>query len=133
MFKVIIAGSRSFQDYELLKKKCDQILSSIKDEITIISGTAKGADQLGEKYAQERKYWLMEFPAPWNDIEGKPQKEIGFKNGTKYWKLAGHYRNSLMADEADALIAFNVGNSSGTLNMIDKAKEKGLKIREIKL
>ena len=42
-FKVIIAGSRTFKDYDLLEQKCDQILSSIQDEIWVISSTAEGA------------------------------------------------------------------------------------------
>lgn len=132
-FKVIIAGSRDFKDYELLKKKCDSILSSIKDEIWIISGTAEGADQLGELYAQERGHYLLEIPANWDDIEGKPKGQIGTTyNGKKYWKLAGHVRNEEMAKQANALIAFNMG-TSGTENMLRLAKNYNLKIREIKV
>jgi hypothetical protein len=133
-FKVIIAGSRNFKDYELLKKKCDSILSSLKDkEIWIISGTAKGADQLGERYAFERGYYLMECPAQWDDINDKPANQIGVSSiGKKYWKLAGHARNEQMAQEADALIAFNMG-TSGTDNMLQVAEKYKLKIRQIKV
>ena len=134
-FKVIIAGSRKFNDYKLLETKCNNILSDIKDEIIIVSGCCeKGADKLGEKYAQKRGYYVIECPAPWDDIEGKPAKEIGINSrGQKYWKKAGHYRNELMAQEADALIAFNLNNSVGTQDMIRRAKAHGLKIREIKI
>ena len=52
--------------------------------------------------------------------------------GQKYWKLAGHHRNELMAQEADALIAFNRG-TSGTQNMLSLAQRYVLKIREIKI
>lgn len=132
-FKVIIAGSRSFKDYELLRRKCDNILKDMEQEIWIISGTANGTDKLGEKYAQERGYYLMECPAQWDDIEDKPNKEIGTtKTGKKYWKLAGHRRNELMAQEADALILFNMG-TPGSNNMLQQAKLKRLKIREIKI
>ena len=132
IFKVIIAGSRKFQDYDLLERKCDSILSSINDEIWIISGVCEGTDILGEKYAQKRGYYVLECPAPWDDIEGKPAKEIGINSrGQKYWKKAGPYRNELMAQEADALIAFNLNNSVGTQDMIRRAKTHGLKIREI--
>ena len=132
-FKVIIAGSRNFNDYNLLETKCNNILSKIKDEIIIISGCCeKGADKLGEKYAQKRGYYVLECPAPWDDIEGNPAKEIGINSrGQKYWKKAGPYRNELMAQEADALIAFNLNNSVGTQDMIRRAKAHGLKIREI--
>lgn len=48
--KVIIARDREFNNYELLKKKCDYYLSNAinnGDKIVIVSGTAKGADTLG--------------------------------------------------------------------------------------
>ena len=57
--KIVIFGSRSFSDYELLKKVCDRIIKKLKpDTVTIISGTARGADTLGERYANERGYDL---------------------------------------------------------------------------
>ena len=131
-FKVIIAGSRNFSNYRLLEEKCNKILASIEAEIWIISGCAIGADLLGEKYAKNKGYYLMECPAPWDDIQNKPQNQIGItKNGDKYWKLAGMHRNETMAKEADACIVFNLNNSVGTQDMIRRAKAHGLKIREI--
>lgn len=128
-FKVIIAGSRNFKDYNYLKEKCDYVLQNIKDEIVIVSGKASGADSLGEKYAKEKGYDILEFPADWNDTYNKPRTEISFKGNRPYWTKAGLYRNGLMAEEADALIAFSVGNSRGTANMIKQAKDKGLKVK----
>lgn len=110
--KVIIAGGRDFNDYELLKDKCDKILNS-QIEITIVSGGANGADYLGEKYAKEREYELIIFPADWN----------------KYGKSAGPIRNTQMAENSDALIAFWDGKSRGTKHMIDVATKLGLKVR----
>lgn len=49
--RVIIAGSRYFTDYQLLKEKCaDLILIHNPDAlpVRIISGTERGADQFGE-------------------------------------------------------------------------------------
>ena len=117
VFKVIIAGSRNFTDYNFLRKKCDRILSNIKDEKWILSGCAKGADSLGEQYAQERGYYLAEFPANW-DLHGKK---------------AGVLRNEEMAREADALIVFIKNQSRGSLDMLRRAEQKGLKIREFDL
>lgn len=116
-FKVIIAGSRDFTDYNFLRDKCDRILSNIKDEIWILSGCAKGADNLGEKYAQERGYYLAEFPADW-DLHGRK---------------AGVLRNQEMADEADALIVFIKNQSRGSLDMLRRAEKRGLKIRRFDL
>lgn len=110
--KVIIAGSRTFDDYEKLKQKCDFLLHNIKD-IEIVSGNAAGADLLGERYARERGYKLYLYPADWE----------------KYGRRAGYVRNSAMAKNADALIAFWNGISSGTKMMIDIARKEGLKVK----
>ena len=59
-FRVIIAGCRDFNDYELLREKCDYMLSKKKDthKVIIVSGHAAGADALGEVYASERGFGL---------------------------------------------------------------------------
>lgn len=116
-FKVIIAGSRDFADYELLRAKCDALLQDRRDEsnIIIVSGTARGADRLGERYARERGYRIERYPADW-DRDGNS---------------AGPIRNAKMADNAHALIAFWDGRSRGTMNMIDTARKKGLMVRTI--
>lgn len=65
-YKVIIAGCRDFDNYELLKEKCDYFLQDEKKEdVVIISGHASGADALGERYAQERGSLLETYPADW--------------------------------------------------------------------
>jgi hypothetical protein len=109
--KVIIAGSRDFDDYELLRKYCDFYLQN-QTEIEIVSGTAKGADQLGERYAKEKGYPVKQFPADWSK-----------------GKSAGYIRNEEMAKYGDALIAFWNGMSKGTEHMINLAKQYNLKIR----
>ena len=116
-FKVVIAGSRGFSNYKLLKDVCNEILKEKKKEynIVIISGGARGADKAGEMYANEEKLDLEIFPADWK----------------KYGKSAGFRRNEQMANVADALIAFWNGESHGTKHMIDICKEKGLEINVI--
>jgi hypothetical protein len=109
--KIIIAGSRSFNDYDYLCKSCDEILESYS-EIEIVSGTAQGADQLGERYAFKKGYSIKQFPANWN----------------LYGKSAGYKRNEEMAKYANVLIAFWNGESKGTKHMIDLAKKYELKI-----
>lgn len=115
IFRVIIAGSRGFDDYAVLQTVCDNFLSPKKQthNIVIVSGTAKGADSLGEQYARERGYTVERFPVDWQ----------------QYGKAAGQIRNRLMADNADALIAFWDGHSTGTQNMIMEAKKKDMAVR----
>lgn len=112
--KVIVAGSRTFNDYPKLKKKLDSILRNQKD-VTIISGTALGADRLGERYALENYHKLEQFPAMW-DLFGKK---------------AGYMRNEEMAKNADSCIIFWDGKSKGTKHMIDIAKKYNLNLRII--
>ena len=82
-FKVVIAGSRGFSNYKLLVEKCNSILREKKKEanIIIVSGHAKGADTLGEKYANDEKFDLEIYPAEWK----------------KFGKAAGFRRNEKMA------------------------------------
>jgi hypothetical protein len=108
--RIIIAGSRSFTDYKKLMLECDQYIEGCILEIEIVSGTAAGADQLGERYASERGYEVKRFPPDWN----------------KFGKRAGYLRNKDMADYSDVLIAFWDGESRGTKHMIDIAKADGL-------
>jgi hypothetical protein len=115
MFKVIICGSREFINYELLKAKCDHYLSN-KELVTVISGTAKGADTLGERYAIEKGFNLLKYPADW----------------AHYGKSAGYKRNQQMAEIADGVIAFWDGKSKGTNHMINIANEKNIRVIVVK-
>ena len=120
MTRVIIAGSRQFNDYKLMLNTLDELgvhLINTIDPVEIISGHAPGADTLGEKFAKAYGYTLKIFTADWN----------------KYGKAAGPIQNEEMAkyaSEADRgiLIAFPVGESRGTRNMIKLAKQYGLEI-----
>ena len=138
--KIIISGSRNFDNYSLVKNITDKTfknlvkvkaLAMIKEDpnlskeeafskaqeevkkVQIFSGTARGADRLGEQYAEQNNIVLKKFPADW-DTHGKK---------------AGYLRNEAMALEADALIAFWDGDSPGTSHMIDLAKAKGIPIK----
>lgn len=115
MTKVIIAGSRNFNDKELLYKKVNEILSTTDDEIEIVSGHCRGADILGELYAINHHINFITFPALWNI----------------YGKSAGYIRNYEMAKyagEDGILIAFPVGESKGTRMMIKIAEQIGMKV-----
>lgn len=117
--KVIVAGSRGFDDYTLLThelNKLQHISESANKFITeIVSGTARGADKLGERWAEENNVKIKRFPADWNT----------------YGKSAGYIRNQQMAEYADVLYAFWDGKSKGTKHMIDLAHKHNLKVRVI--
>lgn len=105
MTNVVIAGSRTFNDFTLLEYKCNEILLPYKD-ITIISGCAKGADRLGELYALDKGYTLHRMPAKWSI----------------YGKSAGFIRNEQMAKLCDLSILFWDGRSRGTWDMYKTCK-----------
>lgn len=122
--KLAIIGSRDFNDYDLLKSTIIKYFSNESgftfDEV--ISGAAAGADSLGAKYSKEYGIKLMEYKAEWDNLEAKPCIIKTNKYGKKYNALAGHNRNSLIINDADLILAFWDGKSTGTKDSLTKAK-----------
>lgn len=107
--KTIIAGSRTIEDYDIVLAA---ILASNFDITEVVSGTAKGVDILGERFAEDIEIAIKKFPADWD----------------KYGKRAGYIRNEEMADYANAAICVWDGESRGTQHMINIATKKNLKL-----
>ena len=114
-FKVIVAGSRDFTNYEVLKQKLDVLLAN-KERVVIVSGGARGADKMGERYASERNLSCEIYPADWD----------------KFGKGAGYRRNEQMAKVADGLVAFWDGKSKGTSHMIELMQKLNKSVRIVK-
>lgn len=144
IIRLIIAGSRDFSDYNLLEKEVDKYLVEILkkeceiDQFTdgenwywfswltqegiepkdlpleIVSGGARGADKLGEKYAKENGHKVTKFIPDW---------EKG--------KSAGMVRNIEMLKYASHAIIFWDGISKGSKQAIDNAKKYNVKLRVI--
>jgi hypothetical protein len=114
VFRVIVAGGRDFQNYQLLEEKLNKLLSE-KGNVVIVSGLAKGADTLAVRYAREHKLLVSYFPALWA------------QNGNR----AGFIRNEEMAQNANACVCFWDGESVGTKHMIDTAKSMKIALRVI--
>lgn len=119
LIKLIVAGSRDFDNEELAYKVLDTLTAHLVDisgdphsEVQIVSGKATGADKIGEQYAQDHYLGIKEFPADWK----------------KYGNAAGPIRNNEMASYADALVCFWDGQSKGTKNMIKLAQDAGLSL-----
>ena len=113
MARLIIAGSRGFDDFARLSEEVDRfcLRQSIK-VVEVVSGGARGADRLGERWANELSIKVTRFPAQW----------------ATYGKSAGMVRNRRMAEYATHLIAFWDGSSRGTQNMIEVARKQGLEV-----
>lgn len=122
--KVIIAGPRDFNDYDVV---CKAVEASEFEITEVVSGKAKGVDTLGERWASDNNVPVQPFPAEWNNLK-QPGAVVATNSwDKKYNKNAGFYRNGLMAEYADALIAIDTG-SGGTGDMIRKATEAGLQV-----
>lgn len=97
--KTVICGSRGITKY---KHVLDAVRESGFQITEVVSGCARGADQLGELYAAEKLLPVKKFPADWAGLGS----------------MAGIFRNRLMAEYADAVIAVWDGKSPGTRYMI---------------
>ena len=53
MMRIVIAGSRGFEDYALFEQTLDRILDEQIEPVELVSGHAKGADLLAERFAKE--------------------------------------------------------------------------------
>lgn len=103
MIKILaVVGSRDFDDYELMV----EYLSKLKFT-ELLSGGAKGADSLAERYAEEFNIPIKVFNADWE----------------KYGRKAGMIRNKLIVEYANEGIAFWDGRSTGTANTIECFKK----------
>jgi hypothetical protein len=117
VLRIIIAGGRDFSNSKLIEDTLQKVTTGMRaGEVQIISGMARGADQLGYDIARLYGANIAQFPAQWDT----------------YGKSAGYKRNTLMADNADMLLAFWDGSSKGTKHMIDIAKSKDLVVHIIK-
>ena len=158
MLRVVIAGSRFFNDYETLERVTIKKLFELNkmypqlnlltidrknslykinsENMEIISGMASGADSLAVQFANNYGMKLVEFPADWDNLEASPCKIMENSHG-RYNALAGHNRNRAMAEYATSdgnfgvLILFWDGKSKGSKNMKSQAVIFGMKIFEI--
>ena len=104
--KVIIAGGRDFNNYDLLAQTMNELNIIISE---VVCGDARGADTLGVVWASANGIPVKHYPADWDT----------------YCCSAGIIRNRQMAEYADFLVAFWDGKSHGTKNMIDTMQQIG--------
>ena len=110
--RLIVCGGVDFIDYGFFKAQMDRLIAHYEN-IRLVSGHARGADSLAERFAAESGIPIQVFPAEWK----------------KYGKAAGPIRNRVMLDyakeETPVVAAFWDGQSRGTGNMLKQAKETG--------
>lgn len=119
MKRIVIAGSRGFEDYSLLEEKLDEILEAELEPVELVSGHAKGADLLAERYAEENDVPIHVIKPDWKT----------------YGRAAGPIRNRQMLDYAreatPLVVAFWDGKSKGTKNTIDTASSLKIPVKVV--
>ena len=120
--KLLIAGTRTFTDYELLKfhlrsfSPTEIVTGCSEDDIDLFNrGVKVSADLLGYRYAVEHSIPVKLYPPDWNS----------------HGLSAGPIRNKQMAEYCDFGICFWDGKSRGTKNMISNMKKLGKEIRVV--
>lgn len=119
MMRIVIAGSRGFEDYALLEQTLEHILDKQIEPVELVSGHAKGADLLAERFAKENDLPIHIIKPDWKT----------------YGRAAGPIRNRQMLDyameELSLVVAFWDGKSKGTKNTINTAKSLGIPVEII--
>ena len=83
--------------------------ADLSDRVAIITGGARGADQLGYRWAWKHAIRHQLFRAEW----------------ARFGKSAGMRRNHQMAQAGDVLVACWDGQSPGTAHMIQCMEQLG--------
>ena len=124
--RIIIAGGRDFDDYQMLEKEVFRVIRETfgaipRSSIEFISGGANGADKLGERMAAKYGFIRHRIPAKW-DVYGK---RAGFIRNVE---MAMYAKGNPDEDVIPLVIAFWDGNSKGTKHMIETAEKHGIKV-----
>lgn len=115
--KIAVIGSRTVTNYKQFKILLSKYLIEQHIDVgsvTFVSGGARGADSLAQRFANEFERPIIVHEALWD----------------LYGKAAGYIRNVDIVKDADIVIAFWDGVSKGTKHSIDLAKKQN-KIVEI--
>ena len=112
--RVLICGGRDYNNWYHFLDVIDEHFKAVQD-ISIISGGARGADSLAIRYARENMIPLHIYLADWE----------------KYGKSAGYKRNTRMLEhgQPDVVVAFPGGK--GTAMMVDIARKAGVEVIEV--
>lgn len=117
-YRVIIAGSSSFFNYDLMKEKCCYYLENkIKTHhVILLSGTSVGTMELIKRLSADLKIIVESNFAEWD----------------RFGRSAVDMANIKMIERANALIAFWDGKSTKTKQLIDMAKTKQIPVKIIR-
>lgn len=119
MKRIIVTGSREFDDRRLMRNALVQALDRVcpngDDDVTLVHGDARGADRMAAAMVPEWGLIVEPWPANWRD----------------HGKSAGPIRNQRMVNSgADIAVAFFVHGlpCRGTHDCVAKLEAAGIEV-----
>lgn len=114
--RILVCGGRHFGHS---RRESDIIAAWIatldRDTTMIIHGNARGTDRVAAGIARRSGFGVAAFDALWDD-EGRG---------------AGPIRNRRMLDAGEPHLVVAFPGGTGTANMIDQARRRGIEVQEI--
>jgi len=121
--KCVIFGDREVTDYS---KVIEAVEKSGYKITCVISGGARGADKLGERFAADNNIKCEVCDADWDDLTAPGAVIKTNAYGKQYNAKAGFDRNQIMAEKADFGIGIQTaGDTSGTQDMKGRLEKLG--------
>lgn len=115
MINVLVYGGRDFTWEDSIFEWMDYTFADWDaDELTVISGMARGADTLGLEWAKRNGYKTLMFPANWK----------------MHGKSAGFLRNKQMLEEGVPDYAIEFPGGRGTAHMRSLLDKAGVEVFE---
>lgn len=123
--RVAVVGSRSIVDQDIINYHLDMLLlpcgnGENGDEVTIVSGGAKGVDTLAREWARINNKDFILF---------KPYHLID--NSISYHPRYYFTRNKQIVDNSDVVIVFWDGTSNGAKDVMKYARKQKKDLRVI--
>jgi hypothetical protein len=110
--RVLICGSRTWTD----EQRIEDYIKKLPWDAVVIVGDANGADKIANRLALKHDHVTITCPAKWK-IHGR---------------RAGVIRNQeMLLWNPNSVVAFQIGNSAGTLDMIDRARKAMIRKIEV--
>lgn len=108
--RLLVCGGRDYQD----RARVALELANERPDI-VITGGATGADALAADISRKSGIPTLIMPAPWE----------------RYGRSAGSVRNNWMLKFANPTHVLAFPGGSGTADMVKRAREAGLPVREV--
>lgn len=113
--RILVTGSRDWTHGLVIYRALEEARGDTPhDEMVLVHGGAKGADEIAARYATDKDWGIEEHPAEW----------------AKYGRAAGPIRNMGMVDAgADICLAFIKNHSRGATQCAAYAEACGIPVK----